>query len=59
MNAFSQTLLKQMIPHVQTEGEELEGSRFFIILHNSKVMERSKKVTLQSRTLPKGRIHKR
>lgn len=25
MNAFSQILLRQIIPHVQTEGGELEG----------------------------------
>lgn len=59
MNAFSQILLRQMMPYVQNEGEELEGSGFFINLHNSKVMERSRKVTLQGRTLPKGSIHKR
>lgn len=58
MNRFSQTLLRQMITHVQIEGKELEESGFFINLHNSKVMERSRKVTLQGRTLPKGRIHK-
>lgn len=43
MNAFKQALLeRQMIPHVQTEGEVLEGGGLFKNLHNSKVMERSR-----------------
>lgn len=59
MNALSQMLLRQMIANVQIEGEVLEGGGLFINLHNSKVMERSRKVTLQGRTLPEGMIHKR